>query len=164
LFLFVIRNLVGTVCLDIIKMPAFLQIIADDFFSLHSPRRRALHTYDPADLQTNTSAANQAVAAEPAKAQPKDCENKDATVQSRQIEDAIAKGLLVDLPPSNSLRSPGKAENGGETDCCSPVSVQSEGSNGHGRRNLIDLDEWNDKEFIQDGAGGDDDDSDDDLL
>jgi hypothetical protein len=91
------------------------------------------------------------------------------TVQSRQIEDAIARGLLVDVSPANSNKlSDGNQNNDNnniERDLCSPISVLTEDSrHSNDRSNLMDLELWNDKGILEGGDQGEEEDSDDDLL
>jgi hypothetical protein len=75
----------------------------------------------------------------------------DDNLQTRQIKDALAKGLLVDVT-TPAPKAPAAQE---DDDLGSPFSVLSTGS---GSRNIMDMDVG--AEDFDDG----DDDSDDDLL
>jgi hypothetical protein len=106
-----------------------------------------LHKYDPADL-VNSSVAEVSVPSKAEEDQPPGKNDKSDTLQARQLEEATAKGLLVDLAPEESE----------EYDADSPVSVLTEQTSRTPVRREINFDE--------DTTGGleHDEDSDDDLL
>jgi hypothetical protein len=112
---------------------------------LFRSRRVALHKYDPADL---VNSAEVSVPSKNGEDQPPGENDKANTLQARQLEEAAAKGLLVDLAP----------EEREEFDADSPVSVLTEQTSRTPVRREINFEE---------NTSGDlenDEDSDDDLL
>jgi hypothetical protein len=124
-------------------------------FTVALLRRRALHRYDPPDLVTNFNDRTLSESAA-TKARTKDRSDggKNNNVQLRQIEEAIAKGLLVDVS-TPVKRAPGMTDMD-EGFMGSPVSVLSEDSRRHDA--VMDIGNENDVDLL------DGDDSDDDLL
>ncbi|CAB9508753.1 stem-loop binding protein [Seminavis robusta] len=78
--------------------------------------RRALHNYDPKDLFSLHNSSND----DTPTAEPSKNEQENSNAQTQQIEDAIAKGLLLDVTTPRKSYSDVVLE--------SPVSVLSEGS------------------------------------
>jgi hypothetical protein len=120
-------------------------------------RRRALHRYDPPELVTsfNVTTTDGSGATKTLTKDRRD-NRKSSNVQLCQIEEAIAKGLLVDVstPVKNT---PGTTDMNFEDGIMeSPVSVLSEESRRHDV--IMDFGDENDVDLL------DGDDSDDDLL
>jgi hypothetical protein len=120
-------------------------------------RRRALHQYDPADLVTsfNDRIASDGAATKPVTQDGSD-DGKSNNVQLRQIEEAMAKGLLVDF--STPLKKTPYTTHMDDEDGVmgSPVSVLSEESRRHDT--IMEFGNENDVDLL------DGDDSDDELL
>lgn len=81
-------------------------------------------------------------------------------MQSRQIKDALASGLLVDVYPAGGTNDNNDDD---EVDFCSPESLPLE-IDRKGNQNPTDLEAFMHDESKVDEFGADDDDSDDDLL
>jgi hypothetical protein len=106
-----------------------------------------LHKYDPADL-VNSSVAEVSVHSKSEEDQTPAKNKKSNSLQARQLEEATAKGLLVDFAPEESE----------EYDADSPVSVLTEQTSRTPVRREINFDEKNTGDLEHD------EDSDDDLL
>lgn len=136
----------------LIFLPLFLVNGKTDAFV----RRRALHRYDPPDLVTNFNDRTSDSAATKTVTKDGSDDGKSNNVQRRQIEDAVAKGLLVDVstPVKKTPDTTHMDDEDGIME--SPVSVLSEESRRHDV--FMDIGNENDVDLL------DGDDSDDDLL
>jgi hypothetical protein len=114
-------------------------------------RRRALHEYDPPDLQ-----ASLASVAQPMDTQTSEVgqENISLSIQDRELADAKKKGLLVDI---------GGAGGGGVDEKSSPTSVLELDILGTNQQEMKELDQW-DTARAGDDFCLEEEDSDDDLL
>lgn len=112
---------------------------------LSRSRRVALHKYDPDDLVNSVAEVSV-----PSKAgdQPAGENEKPITLQARELEEAAAKGLLVDLAPEEKEL----------LDANTPMSVLTEQTTRTPVRREINF------EVYTNGGLEHDDDSDDDLL
>lgn len=117
-------------------------------------RRRALHKYDPVDLQKSFASAIDNTDVTMEAGNP----SVDMSIRDKELAEAKTKGLLVDFGDTCD-----KYENNSEVNKVSPVSIDGMDATSI-EQDMRELDRWDKTRGNDDLLLSDDDDSDDDDL